>query len=951
MRRVRRSCPSCGRESFLHVSSVDVRCQHCGTPMRAEDEEENLLPGTAPIDIDDAELAKESCPGAKINSHGQGKGLGNGLGHGPVGSPKPAEAEASMQVVARDPVSFNRSKAFTSKEVLRWLAEGIGGDDYDYEEVDLDRQPKLRRQFERGFKPTAKLMQQAARFEKEAVKFLQQWLKANPDKVVEDVDVDDFLDEGFVLSLYHSLNGEGAGLWDGTFDHLFTDDDYVNDMEKFLASRLRRYVDSMGGGSLNDALADAWRATMDPLLSGDSVSYASTDRLPGGLADNRPDSAFDGDALARGTKIEMEHTDDEALAQEIAKDHLAEHPDYYDEKKGLPAMEERLEKTGAVGGWKKGKVMTMHLVKGKKQKKTFDGLVSGNWGMDYRADEQQNVMDKAKGKKPKKLWHITHLPSGLFLARFPSKAAAQSVVSKLQDLFKKEEDVDFMTISEADLKRYGRKHSREVSKILTLGQIKPKRQKTVVKTAALNTRLMKGLAAKIRKIGHKAKYPGTDKNTITFCPKIRSNDAYETAETVLEHLGWDPVFAGRLKNGRDIIDVEANLGPRGCVELLLRSDYTRADTGDELVMTAAADDTAKVIRKMFAEIPASDFRLALQSDDVFKGLKLAITNSRAGFTTKQAGISIRFKKLNDPHNAFKVSYDESGRKAKMVFEISPKAIENEISYLRGDSLSHWRHLADTLVDQLATEVHKAIKEGATPEVKRPKSTKVKPSAMPKHDTDRENQTNVKRLGKRKTGTRRHLLLPKNIASKIPKLYKTENDRDPKVWVKFFSPYSNYTWLITEFDGKDRLFGYTISSHGGELGYLSLHELENATKMGGKLPLVERDLHFSPKPLSKASKDAGHAWTPFHTSSAPRTESGSVTDFQDHIQLVAKVGAFVQASSTVFGLRTPTTVEGSTRRGIIHNGGVKLLNRLKSGTIDHDEAHAILKGLEIEYPDA
>ena len=34
--------------------------------------------------------------------------------------------------------------------------------------------------------------------------------------------------------------------------------------------------------------------------------------------------------LAKGIRIEKEHTDDPATAKEIALDHLAEYPDYYD---------------------------------------------------------------------------------------------------------------------------------------------------------------------------------------------------------------------------------------------------------------------------------------------------------------------------------------------------------------------------------------------------------------------------------------------------------------------------------------------------------------------------------------------------------------------------------------------------------------------------------------------
>lgn len=34
--------------------------------------------------------------------------------------------------------------------------------------------------------------------------------------------------------------------------------------------------------------------------------------------------------LSKGTKIEMEHINDKAVADEIARDHLNELPDYYD---------------------------------------------------------------------------------------------------------------------------------------------------------------------------------------------------------------------------------------------------------------------------------------------------------------------------------------------------------------------------------------------------------------------------------------------------------------------------------------------------------------------------------------------------------------------------------------------------------------------------------------------
>ncbi len=53
------------------------------------------------------------------------------------------------------------------------------------------------------------------------------------------------------------------------------------------------------------------------------------DKLPGGLADTRKPSDFNPEALVMGIKIELEHTKDAKIAQEIAMDHLTEDPEYY----------------------------------------------------------------------------------------------------------------------------------------------------------------------------------------------------------------------------------------------------------------------------------------------------------------------------------------------------------------------------------------------------------------------------------------------------------------------------------------------------------------------------------------------------------------------------------------------------------------------------------------------
>lgn len=66
------------------------------------------------------------------------------------------------------------------------------------------------------------------------------------------------------------------------------------------------------------------------------ISYR--DRLPGGLADKMMPEDFDLIQLNKGMQVELEHTNDPALAREIAMDHLTEDPKYYDK---LEVMESK----------------------------------------------------------------------------------------------------------------------------------------------------------------------------------------------------------------------------------------------------------------------------------------------------------------------------------------------------------------------------------------------------------------------------------------------------------------------------------------------------------------------------------------------------------------------------------------------------------------------------------
>lgn len=84
-------------------------------------------------------------------------------------------------------------------------------------------------------------------------------------------------------------------------------------------------------------------------------------KLIGGLADKIPDKAFNKKQLAKGMKVEREHTKDKQSQKEIAEDHLAEDPEYYEKL-------EKMEKKGFALGFEKiAKVLTTKARKHIKQ--------------------------------------------------------------------------------------------------------------------------------------------------------------------------------------------------------------------------------------------------------------------------------------------------------------------------------------------------------------------------------------------------------------------------------------------------------------------------------------------------------------------------------------------------------------------------------------------------------
>ena len=98
-----------------------------------------------------------------------------------------------------------------------------------------------------------------------------------------------------------------------------------------------------------------------------------------------------------------------------------------------------------------------------------------------------------------------------------------------------------------------------------------------------------------------------------------------------------------------------------------------------------------------------------------------------------------------------------------------------------------------------------------------------------------------------SGLRGHALMTKELGDTIPALYANENAADYDAVIahaKLFSPYSNWTWYITEWQAETGLCFDLVEGFETELGYFDLTELAEVTVFGS-VPAVERDLNWKP----------------------------------------------------------------------------------------------------------
>ena len=93
------------------------------------------------------------------------------------------------------------------------------------------------------------------------------------------------------------------------------------------------------------------------------------------------------------------------------------------------------------------------------------------------------------------------------------------------------------------------------------------------------------------------------------------------------------------------------------------------------------------------------------------------------------------------------------------------------------------------------------------------------------------------------------LLTKELEVKLPPLYSQDGKGYEAIALaKFFTPDSNWSWYITEYDPVERVCFGLVEGFEKELGYFSLDELES---IKGPLGLaIERDIYFEPTKIKE-----------------------------------------------------------------------------------------------------
>ncbi|MFA5154049.1 MAG: DUF5661 family protein, partial [Clostridia bacterium] len=152
-----------------------------------------------------------------------------------------------------------------------------------------------------------------------------------------------------------------------------TDDDLSNEL-------VEDYKNKGNEEASIDIHVEAEPSVIEEIL--DTIMEGGDEELKGGLGDNKKDEEFDDEQLEKGKDVEKEHTDDEDMAKEIAKDHLTEKDDYYDKLEDMEKKESNLKKKS--DSLKKFYIVCKYM------------NMRGEWGREFKKIEALSALEALK---------------------------------------------------------------------------------------------------------------------------------------------------------------------------------------------------------------------------------------------------------------------------------------------------------------------------------------------------------------------------------------------------------------------------------------------------------------------------------------------------------------------------------------------------------------------------
>ena len=146
---------------------------------------------------------------------------------------------------------------------------------------------------------------------------------------------------------------------------------------------------------------------------------------------------------------------------------------------------------------------------------------------------------------------------------------------------------------------------------------------------------------------------------------------------------------------------------------------------------------------------------------------------------------------------------------------------------------------------------------------------------------------------RHAGKRGHQLMTQKLAETIPAIYANEKATDYDTVLahaKLFSPFSNWTWFITEMDPTTGTCFGLVEGFEKEIGYFDLTELAETTVFGD-VPAVERDLYWEPQTLGEI-KNGSREDSPHHAEIREGATMIDETETEAHGPDVVNVEEFI-----------------------------------------------------------